>query len=221
MDDSSASPHSGAPPRATRLRTAGPAGRSAPEPGSASTEASSPERELVRSPTSLLRLLVGLVVTAIGALITWRFANTAAAMNRDWEQLTHLLPGWIRAIPPLVVGLTLILVPVVVNVQLLRYRRLRLFGVVNLAALAAFAISEVAVDALTRQPPGLFPSAYSAAEGSVNDPLLAAFVAARGGGLLVLAGMGLMAVNTWKTFAMARSVAPQPVLAPDAADARA
>ena len=42
-----------------------------------------------------------------------------------------------------------------------------------------------------------------------------------GGGLLVLAGMGLMAVNTWKTFAMARSIAPQPVLAPDAADARA
>ena len=42
-----------------------------------------------------------------------------------------------------------------------------------------------------------------------------------GGGLLVLAGMGLMALNTWKTFAMARSPAPQPVLPPDASEARA
>jgi len=136
------------------------------------------ERRMVRSPTSLLRLIVGVAVTAVGVGITWRFSNTMAALNRDWEQLTHLLPGWIRAIPPLIVGLTLILVPVVVNLQLLRYRRLRLFGVVNLAALAAFAISEVAVDALTRQPPDRFPTAYAEAGGSVNDPLLAAFVAA-------------------------------------------
>jgi cytochrome c oxidase cbb3-type subunit 1 len=42
-----------------------------------------------------------------------------------------------------------------------------------------------------------------------------------GGGLLVLAGMGLMAVNTWKTFAMAKSPAPQPVLVPDINEARA
>jgi cytochrome c oxidase cbb3-type subunit 1 len=42
-----------------------------------------------------------------------------------------------------------------------------------------------------------------------------------GGGLLVLTGMGLMAVNTWKTFAMAKTRAPQPVLVPDMNDARA
>jgi hypothetical protein len=30
-----------------------------------------------------------------------------------------------------------------------------------------------------------------------------------------------MAVNTWKTFAVAKSPAPQPVLIPDAAEARA
>jgi cytochrome c oxidase cbb3-type subunit 1 len=41
------------------------------------------------------------------------------------------------------------------------------------------------------------------------------------GGLIVLAGMGLMALNTWKTFAAARSTAPQPVLVPDVASARA
>ena len=41
-----------------------------------------------------------------------------------------------------------------------------------------------------------------------------------GGGVLVLAGMGLMAFNTWKTFAMAKSPAPQPVLTPDVAEAR-
>jgi cytochrome c oxidase cbb3-type subunit 1 len=42
-----------------------------------------------------------------------------------------------------------------------------------------------------------------------------------GGGLVVLAGMGLMAWNTWKTFATAPSHAPQAVLIPDAAEARA
>ena len=42
-----------------------------------------------------------------------------------------------------------------------------------------------------------------------------------GGGVLVLGGMLLMAVNTIKTFAMARSPAPQPVLMPDPSQARA
>ena len=42
-----------------------------------------------------------------------------------------------------------------------------------------------------------------------------------GGGLIVLSGMLLMAVNVWKTFAMAKAPAPQPVLVPDMADARA
>ncbi|WP_296282191.1 cytochrome-c oxidase, cbb3-type subunit I [Pseudoxanthomonas sp.] len=42
-----------------------------------------------------------------------------------------------------------------------------------------------------------------------------------GGGLLVFCGMLLMAWNTWKTFQAARSVAPQPILQPDASQARA
>ena len=42
-----------------------------------------------------------------------------------------------------------------------------------------------------------------------------------GGGVLVLAGMGLMALNTWKTYQMAREPALQPLLPPDAAEARA
>jgi undecaprenyl-diphosphatase len=141
-------------------------------------DAAPAERRMVRSPTSLLRLLVGVAITALGVFITWRFANTMAALNRDWEQLTHLLPAWIRAIPTVIVGLTLLLVPVVVNVQLLRYRRFRLWGVVNLAAVGAFVLSEVVVGFLTRQPPSLFPNAYADAQGAVNDPLLAGFVAA-------------------------------------------
>ncbi|MBS0214522.1 MAG: cytochrome-c oxidase, cbb3-type subunit I [Proteobacteria bacterium] len=47
------------------------------------------------------------------------------------------------------------------------------------------------------------------------------YLARLGGGLLVLSGMGLMAWNMWKTFAMAKSPAPQAVLAPDINDARA
>jgi cytochrome c oxidase cbb3-type subunit 1 len=42
-----------------------------------------------------------------------------------------------------------------------------------------------------------------------------------GGGLLVLSGMFLMAWNTWRTFATARNPAPQLVLTPDPANARA
>ena len=42
-----------------------------------------------------------------------------------------------------------------------------------------------------------------------------------GGGLLVLSGMVLMAINVLKTFQMARDVKPQPVLPPDPAEARA
>ena len=42
-----------------------------------------------------------------------------------------------------------------------------------------------------------------------------------GGGVLILAGMFLMALNTWKTWQMARNPVPQPVLPPDPSDARA
>lgn len=42
-----------------------------------------------------------------------------------------------------------------------------------------------------------------------------------GGGLLVLGGMGVMAWNTWKTFATARSTAPQAILPVDASEVRA
>ena len=42
-----------------------------------------------------------------------------------------------------------------------------------------------------------------------------------GGGLLVFTGMLLMAWNTWKTFQAAKSLAPQPILQPDASQARA
>ncbi len=166
MDDLAAT----VPPDAT------PAGAPVDPPSAA--ERSGPERRMVRSPTSLLRLLVGVVITAVGALIMWRFSNTMAALNGDWEQLTDLLPTWIRAVPLVIVGLTLVIVPVVVNVQLLRYRRFRLWAVVNLAAIAAFALSEVLVGLLTREPPTLFPDAYAGSAGSVNDPFLAAFLAA-------------------------------------------
>jgi len=131
---------------------------------------------MVRSPTSLLRLLVGITVTVFGIAVTWRFSNTMAALNDDWEHLAHMLPAWIRAIPTILVALILLVVPLVVNLQLLRYRRIRLLAVVNLAAIAAFGFSEVLVSVLTRQPPSLFPRAYT--DGSVNDPLLAAFTAA-------------------------------------------
>jgi cytochrome c oxidase cbb3-type subunit I len=47
------------------------------------------------------------------------------------------------------------------------------------------------------------------------------YLARLGGGLLVLAGMVLMAINVTKTFQMARERKPQPVLAPDPAEARA
>ena len=42
-----------------------------------------------------------------------------------------------------------------------------------------------------------------------------------GGGVLVLAGMFLMALNTWKTFQMAKTTVQHPVLPPDPSSARA
>jgi len=47
------------------------------------------------------------------------------------------------------------------------------------------------------------------------------YLARLGGGLLVLSGMVLMAINVTKTFQMARERRPNPVLAPDPAEARA
>jgi cytochrome c oxidase cbb3-type subunit I len=47
------------------------------------------------------------------------------------------------------------------------------------------------------------------------------YLARLGGGLLVLAGMVLMAVNLVKTFQMVRDLEPHPVLEPDPAEARA
>ena len=46
------------------------------------------------------------------------------------------------------------------------------------------------------------------------------YLARLGGGLLVLAGMVLMAINLIKTFQMVRDNRPAPVLEPDPAEAR-
>jgi cytochrome c oxidase cbb3-type subunit 1 len=48
---------------------------------------------------------------------------------------------------------------------------------------------------------------------------LAFLVVGLGGGLLVLSGMLLMALNTWKTYQLAKHPAAQPILAPDASEA--
>ena len=138
------------------------------------------ERQMVRSPTYVLRLLVGVVVSALGFLICWRFANTAAAFNVDWEALVRPLPTWLQALPLVVVVLVLLVAPIATNVVLLSRRRFRLALLVNLAAIAAFALTEVIVGVLTREPPSQFPDAYvvNGKTQSVNDPLLAATVAA-------------------------------------------
>jgi undecaprenyl-diphosphatase len=138
------------------------------------------DRPLVRSPTSLLHLVVGVVTLLVGALVTWRFANTAAALNLDWEAVIDPLPTWLEAVPLVLVVAVLLLSPVVVNVQLLRYRRWRLLLVVNVAAVVALVTSELLVAWLTRDPPSLFPDAYVVDGRTVtpNDALLAAFVAA-------------------------------------------
>ena len=138
------------------------------------------ERQLVRSPTYLLRLVVGLVVSAVGFLITWQFANTAAALNVDWESLVSPLPQWILALPTIIVVLALLVVPVATNIVLIMRRRFRLLLLVDVAAFAAFALSELLVGFLTREPPSQFPDAYivDGTEMSVNDPLLAGFIAA-------------------------------------------
>jgi glycosyltransferase 2 family protein len=150
--------------------------------------ATEPERQMVRSPTSLLRLVVGAVVLAAGIMIAWKFANTAAALNVDWEALVDPLPEWVQALPTIVVVLALLVTPVAVNIVLVVQRRFRLMLVINVAAVAAFALSEVLVKVLTRTPPSQFPDAYivNGNATSPNDPLLAAFIAALVVGLPVL-----------------------------------
>ena len=138
------------------------------------------ERQMVRSPTYLLRLVVGLVVLWAGIVIAWRFSNTAAALNADWDQLVSPIPRWIQALPLLVVLLAFLVTPLVTNVLLLVRRRFRLLLVVNLAALAALVLSTVLANFLTRTPPSFFPDAYmvNGEPTSTNDAFLAAFVAA-------------------------------------------
>lgn len=134
----------------------------------------------MRSPTYLLRLVVGLVVSAVGVLATWRFANTAAALNVDWEALVSPLPRWVLALPNIVVVLAFMVIPVTTNIVLVVRKRFRLLVLVNVAALSALGLTQLVVGLLTRAPPSRFPDAYVVAgqRASVNDPLLAAFVAA-------------------------------------------
>ncbi len=137
-------------------------------------------RPLVRSPTYLLRLVVGVVVLLAGVFLAWRFDNTGAALNVDTTATLRWIPPWLRAMPEFLVAAVLLLTPLVVNLLLLRARRWRLFLIVNAAAVAAMLLGSVLVDLATRTPPSRFPSAYlSAGEVlSPHDPVLAAFVAA-------------------------------------------
>lgn len=138
------------------------------------------DRPLVRSPTYLLRLCVGVLVLLAGVLLAWRFDNTGAALNLDTASTLRWIPSWIRAMPEVLVIAVMLLTPLVVNLLLLRYRRWRLFGLVNLAAIAAAGLGILLVDRTTSTPPSRFPDAYVTAGQVVqpHDALLAAFVGA-------------------------------------------
>ena len=164
---------------------------------------------MVRSPTSLFRLVVGLVVLAAGVVVTWRFDNSVTAFFLDLDSATGFLPEWLSTVPLVVVASILLVTPFVVNIRLIRARSWRLLGLVNLAALAAVATSETLVGISTTTPPSLFPDAYrpssdlagSAVMLTPNDSLLAAFVAALVVGLPYLnrttkrLGIGLVATQ--------------------------
>ena len=137
-------------------------------------------RAIVRAPTYLFRLLVGLVVLLVGIVICAWFDNTAAALNVDWERMTDRLPSWLQALPVVITVAVLLLAPVVVNALVLYRRRFRLFLMLNAAAVSALVLSDLLVTALTQDPPIRFPGAYSVAGDVVspNDGLLAASMAA-------------------------------------------
>ena len=144
------------------------------------------ERRMVRSPTSLFRLLIGVSLLLLGVLAAWRFDNTITAFYLDLNLIISVVPSWLTLIPAAVVTAILLITPVVVNVKLARQRRWRLLLVVDLAAIAAIAVSGFLVGISTTTPPSQFPEAYiplndlAAAGGPVtpNDIGLAAFTAA-------------------------------------------
>jgi len=144
------------------------------------------ERKMVRSPTSLFRLLIGLCLLLLGVLLVWRFDNTVTAFYLDLRTIMSVVPSWLTLIPAVVVTTILVLTPIVVNVKLARQRRWRLLLVVDLAAVAAMALSQLLVTISTTTPPSQFPDAYvpltdlAEANGPVtpNDIAVAAFTAA-------------------------------------------
>jgi glycosyltransferase 2 family protein len=165
---------------------------------------------MVRTPTSLLQLVVGTTILAVGTFAAWRYANAGAAANFDAEDLTRRLPEWIRLLPLVLIGAVLVLLPVFVNLALLVRRRWRLLLVVNLAAIAAVVLSEEIVALVTRVPPSRFPEAYlvDGARETPNAPLFSGMVAAFVVGLPYLrielrrAGYALIAAHLLATLSI-------------------
>jgi glycosyltransferase 2 family protein len=135
---------------------------------------------MVRTPTSLLQLVVGTTILVIGTFVAWRYANAGAAANFDAENLTRRLPEWLRLLPLVLIGAGLVVLPLFVNVALLVRRRWRLLLIVNLAAIAAVVVSEEIVDLVTRMPPSRFPEAYlvDGARETPSAPLFSGMVGA-------------------------------------------
>ena len=141
---------------------------------------------MVRTPTSLFRLIVGAITLVAGVVAVWRFDNAITAFHYDLRTIVGAFPEWLVALPLVVVTAILAIAPVVVTVRLLRARSFRLLGLVTLAAASAALLSEVLVRLSTTTPPSLFPDAYipssdltdTAGPVTPNDVLLAGFVGA-------------------------------------------
>jgi uncharacterized protein (TIRG00374 family) len=141
---------------------------------------------MVRTPTSLFRLIVGSLTLAAGVVAVWRFDNAITAFHYDLRAIVDVFPQWLIALPLVVVTAVLVIAPIVVTVRLARARSFRLLGLVTLAATSAAVLSEVLVRLSTTTPPSLFPDAYipsndltdTAGPVTPNDILLAGFVAA-------------------------------------------
>ncbi len=141
---------------------------------------------MVRTPTSLFRLIVGSLTLAAGVVAVWRFDNAITAFHYDLRAIVDVFQQWLIALPLVVVTAVLVIAPIVVTVRLARARSFRLLGLVTLAATSAAVLSEVLVRLSTTTPPSLFPDAYipsndltdTAGPVTPNDILLAGFVAA-------------------------------------------
>lgn len=98
---------------------------------------------LSRSPVYVLRLVVGIIITAVGFFSAYAANDMIAGLAIDSDQSLGSLPEWTRIVPSVVIGGIVLILPMVITIVGWRTRGFRVVGLIVASTVLAVVLDRI------------------------------------------------------------------------------